>query len=87
MMTSGRGWERVSDGKPGQLSPFANALLDALSGEGEALTATRLKGFIQNRFLQMQFAQEPQLIRPVGAAGEGEFVFFLKDPESTGGSP
>ena len=90
MLTSGRENERVSDGQPGQCSPFAQAFLDALSGDREALTSTQLIGLIHTQFLDRSLPQRPMLVRPQGDAGSGEFVFFLKDTGrrgSSGGSP
>ena len=78
VMSSG-GLEPVEDGGTGNNSPFASALLKALTRSGEVLTATSLFKQIQ-RPVQLNADQTPVFadIRKAGHDG-GDFLFVKRN--------
>jgi hypothetical protein len=77
---SGRHDEEVSDGKPGENSPFAKALLQELSLNGRskiniALLADSVTNITRANYKQMP---EASAIQDAGHGG-GQFVFTLKE--------
>jgi hypothetical protein len=78
VLTSGRRHESVSDGPPGDHSPFAAALLDALrDDDAAALTSSSLYARIGEAFTRQGVGHVPQLAHASDAMGE--FVFFLRE--------
>ena len=75
---SAGGLEPVEDGGTGNNSPFASALLKALTRSGEVLTATSLFKQIQ-RPVQLNADQTPVFadIRKAGHDG-GDFLFVKR---------
>ena len=73
MIASGRLDEQVSDGVPGEHSPFTRALLQTLQGSGP-LTSSMLFSRIETIFIEWDVPHTPQLGYP--GTDPGEFVFF-----------
>jgi hypothetical protein len=75
VVASGRRDEQVSDGVPGEHSPFARAFLDALK-DPDPLTSSMLFARIQESFTRWDVGHSPQFGYPEGSPAGGEFVFF-----------
>ncbi len=77
VLAAGRADEQVSDGGANGHSPFAEAFLGSLSGQGVAITSSMLHADMLRAFADRRLPQTPVLAYPVGAP-PGEFVFFLE---------
>ena len=79
IISSGRGDQQVSDGVPGENSPFATAFIKALDSNGpaRAITSSQIYSSMETYWMQEDFNQEPLIGYPEGAQG-GNFVFVLR---------
>ena len=83
VLTSGRGFEEVSDGVPGTHSPFAEAFLGTFEREDlPAITSSELFSEIDRVFAERGVGHLPQLRHAGGAPGQ--FVFFLEKAGALG---
>jgi hypothetical protein len=76
VITSGAGNDRVSDGRAGENSPFAQAFLDQLARDAEAITSAELFSAVVTKLAPLP-GQSPRTSRPTRDAS-GEVVFFLR---------
>ena len=75
VLAAGRSDEQVSDGGVAGHSPFAEVFLDALGGEGVAITSSMLHAQMLRVFTEREIRQTPVL---AFSAEPGEFVFYLE---------
>ncbi len=76
VISSGNRHEPVSDGKQGENSPFAKALLGVLQRPEAAITSSMLHALVQDKMIG-KASQHPE-IKKTPETSSGEFVFFLK---------
>ena len=81
VIASGASDQQVSDGEPGQNSPFMQVIASLLEEPGEPLTASQLFAALQRSFAERGLPQIPLMGRSTLVNEDGgDFVFFRGAP-------
>jgi formylglycine-generating enzyme required for sulfatase activity len=79
-LSSSHSHEKALDGKPGDHSPFAKCLLEALKNNEEALNMSTLADKVSNAVAERTEKRQSPIFRPLNVKGDeqGGFVFYPK---------